>query len=354
MAFATCAVAANLTAFASFTLQAAGDFRGAGRVTALQPALFAVAVVAFPLGSLAGMLSTFVVTYAVSAAVGVGRLSAVTASASVLEPMPSDLTPLSFRDFVISGLPVLGAGIATGLSQYADRILVSFAVPVATFAFYGFASSAMALSGVARQTLSRVALTHAARRDGPSRAHFLDGMYDLIAVCYGIALFGEPLFEFVVERVLPRYVVSLPIVRALIPGALFWVATTVVVLGTLQTYGNVRRQFLVSVIGAILSATGAAFAIGAGAPLWGVAAAASLGAAFSWLVGVVLMHRIVPDARPANAWRFAAITAVQSLGLAVALAAVHGVVPRMAICALIAAVPTVAATKTARDHWRTE
>jgi O-antigen/teichoic acid export membrane protein len=351
VAFATCAVAANLTAFASFTLQAAGDFQGAGRVTALQPALFAIAVVVFPLASLSSMLSTFVATYAVSAAVGLGRLSGVTAAASPDAQTPSDLAPLSFREFVISGLPVLGAGIATGLSQFADRILVSFAVPVATFAFYGFASSAMALAGVARQTLSRVALTHAARRDGADRAHFLDGMYDLIAVCYGAALVGEPLFEAVVERVLPRYVVSLAIVRALIPGALFWVATTVVVLGTLQTYGNVRRQFAVSVVCAILAAAGAAIALAMGAPLWGVAAAASAGTAVAWLVGVVMAHRVVADSRLASAWRFLGIVTIQSLGLAAALALTTNVLARIALCALIGAAPTISAARRARQHW---
>lgn len=353
VAFGTCAVAANITAFASFTLQAAGDFQGAGRVTALQPALFAIAVVVLPLVSLSAMLSTFVATYAVSAAVGLGRLSGVTRSAPLDEPMPSDLAPLSFREFVISGLPVLGAGIATGLAQYADRILVSFALPVAAFAFYGFASSAMALAGVARQTLSRVALTHAARRDGESRAHFLDGMYDVIAVCYGGALIGEPLFEFVVARVLPRYVESLAIVRALIPGALFWVATTVVVLGTLQTYGNVRRQFAVSVVCAILAAAGAAAALVAGAPLWGIAAAASLGTAIGWFVGVVLMHRIIHDARLASAWRFLGLAAVQSFGLAAALALTGNVLARTALCALIVAAPTVVAARAARSLWST-
>ncbi len=352
VAFATCAVAANLTAFASFTLQAAGDFHGAGRVTALQPALFAVAVVALPLTSLSAMLSTFVATYAVSAAVGLGRLSGVTATASSQEPMPSGLAPLSFREFMISGLPVLGAGIATGLSQYADRILVSFAVPMATFALYGFASSAMALAGVARQTLSRVALTHAARREGGARAQFLDGMYDVIAACYGVALLGEPLFEFVVARVLPRYVASLAIVRALIPGALFWVATTVVVLGTLQTYGNVRRQFVVSVVAAVLAATGAAIALASGAPLWGVAAAASAGTAVSWLVGVLVAHRGVPDSGLSSAWRFLGVTVVQSCALAVALAIAGGTLTRMAIVAAIAMLPTLATMRAARDRWR--
>ena len=93
-------------------------------------------------------------------------------------------------------------------------------------------------------------------------------MYDLIAAGFGVALLAEQLFESVVGRLLPRYATALPIVRALIVGALFWVATTVVVLGILQTYGNVRRQFVVSIVGTALAAAGAAIALAMHAPLW--------------------------------------------------------------------------------------
>jgi hypothetical protein len=241
--------------------------------------------------------------------------------------------------------------MATGLAQYADRILVSFAVPVATFAFYGFASSTMALSGVARQTLSRVTLAHAARRIGSGRAEFLDGVYDLIAAGFGAALFAEPLFEAVVGRVLPRYAGALPIVRGFIIGALFWVATTVVVLGTLQTYGNVRRQFVVSVIGTLFAGAGAAIALALDAPLWVVASAASTGTLAAWAVGVVITHRAVPDSRPASALRFFTTTAVQACGLAVALWLANGWVARTAIYVVLAGVPTLVAARAAREHW---
>ncbi|MGH7618226.1 MAG: hypothetical protein ACREPM_13450 [Gemmatimonadaceae bacterium] len=352
VAFATCAVASNVASFASFTLQAAGDFRGAGRVTALAPGIFAVAIVALPIASLTGTLVTYVAAFGGAAAVGVGRLASITSSARD-DGVATDVAPLSFRAFIVSGVPVLGAGIATGLSQYADRILVSVVVPVATFAFYGFASSTMALSGAARQTLSRVALAHAARRAGASRAAFLDGVYDLIAAGYGAALAFEPFFESVVARIVPRYVGALPIVRALVPGALFWVATTVVVLSILQTYGNVRRQFAVSVIGTILAGAGAAIALAAHAPLWVVAAAASAGTAATWFVGVWLTHRVVRDSKPSAAVRFFALTAMQFGALAAALGFANAWPVRTAIYVLIAAAPTLIAARAAREHWTT-
>jgi hypothetical protein len=352
IAFATCAVAANLAAFASFSLQAAGDFRGAGRVTALPSGLFAVAVVALPIESLASILFVFVSTWAVAAAVGLGRLAALTAGASSDDAMSGGVDAMSFRTFIVSGLPVLGAGMATALSQYADRILVSFAVPVATFAFYGFASSTMALSGAARQTLSRVALTHAARREGAARAAFLDGIYDLIAAGFGAAIVAEPFFEFVVGRVLPRYAVALPIVRGLIVGALFWVATTVVVLGILQTYGYVRRQFLVSLLGAAFAGAGAALALFFAAPLWAVAVSASAGTAISWMIGAAMTHRVVPDSHLSSAIRFVVITGIQCLALGIAIEVSNEWIVRTLVYAVFASTPTVVAARAAQQHWR--
>lgn len=350
IAFALCAVASNLASFASFTLQAAGDFLGAGRVIALPSGLFALAVVAFPIGSLESILTVFVATTAIGAAVGLGRLAHVTGEASADEPLP-ELPPISFRAFIVSGLPVLGTGIAIGLSQFADRILVSLIVPVATFAFYGFASSTMALAGVARQTLGRVTLTHAARREGVERAHFFDGAYDLGAAAFGLALLGEPLFELVVERVLPRYVEALPIVRALIAGAPFSLGSAVVVLGVLQTYGFVRRQFAVSVLGAALVAIAAFVALMVHAPLWGVAAAGSAATALAWLLGVAITRRVVPEVRLASALRFLAITTTQCVALGVALAVSGNCAVRTLIYLGIAVLPTLAAIRAARAHW---
>ena len=64
-----------------------------------------------------------------------------------------------------------------------------------------------------------------------------------------MALLGVPLFEHLVAATLPAYAEALPIVRALAVGAAFWVAIHVVLVGTLQSFGHVRRQLMVELIG---------------------------------------------------------------------------------------------------------
>jgi O-antigen/teichoic acid export membrane protein len=348
IALGLCAVVVNLAAFANFSLQASGDFRGAGRVVALPTAVFAVAVVVLPISSLEAILAAYIGAFAIGAAGGLARLSYVTREAQTDVGRTDALPAISFRSLIASGLPVLGTGMATGLSQFADRILVSLSVPVTTYALYGFASSSMAFSGAVSQTLSRVTLAHAARRVGEDRAAFFGWTYDVIAALAGVGLAAEPLFELVVTRVLPKYVAALPIVRALIPGALFWMCTSVVILGSLQTYGYVRRQFGVSLLGAALVATAATIALSAHAPLWAVAAAASGATVVTWMLGTVVLRRLVAEARRVNAQRFALIILAQYGALGIALAVSNGWLARTATYAAIAAIPTALAFRAAR------
>ncbi|HEX3867982.1 MAG TPA: hypothetical protein VHV78_14570, partial [Gemmatimonadaceae bacterium] len=211
---ALAALAMNTATLASYALQAAGDFRGAGRVAVLSPGLFVIAIVALPLHSLRAVLSAYLASFAIAAVAGAMRL---TRDADAAPPIGA---PLDYREMIRRGLPVLGANIAASLSQFGDRILVSIAVPITSFALYGFASSVMVTANAATQTLSRVALSHAARQpvDGEARAVFLGGFYDLIAAGFGLAMAGVPFFEFLVAKRLPAYVSAISIVRALMLG----------------------------------------------------------------------------------------------------------------------------------------
>jgi O-antigen/teichoic acid export membrane protein len=349
IALTTCAVAANLASFAGFSLQAAGDFTGAGRVTALPTALFAGVIVFLPIASLQTMLFAYIASFGLTAVLGIGRLNYLTGAAPIDDRALDTLPPMSFRSFMVTGLPVLGTGIATGLSQFADRILVSIVVPVSTYAFYGFASSTMAFGGAVCQTLGRVTLAHAARRSGAHRVALFEWTYALIATLVGLGLAAEPTFEVVVARLLPKYAGALPIVRALIPGTIFWICTSVVVLGALQTYGFVRRQFAVSILGTMLVATASGYALAVNAPLWGIAAAASSATTATWIVGTIVLQRAVPEATRNAAARFLMITMIQCGGLAVALALFNGLLQRTLTYAAIAAAPTWLASVRSRS-----
>jgi hypothetical protein len=180
----------------------------------------------------------------------------------------------------------------------------------------------------------------------------LDGVYDVVAVGFGVALAGLPLFEFAVRRALPAYEDALPIVRALALGTPFWIALHVVLVGTLQSYGMVRRQFAIEVVGTalVLAACGACLALHA--PLWTVAGAGTAVAVVTWSMGVAFVRRWVPDAATQHAPRFAWRIACQGGAAMAATALAPRWIASTVAYALLALIPTLLAARSARAHWR--
>jgi O-antigen/teichoic acid export membrane protein len=344
--FTAAALCANVATLMSYALQAVGNFQAAGLVAVLPPAVFVTGVLAAGPRTLGAVLATQVTALAVAATVGIVAVARIrdARAAAGRAPSPGSLVRV--------GLPVLGANLAAGVSQFADRILVSVSVPTTSLALYGFASTVMVAASAATQTLSRVALSHAARRPGATRATVLDGVYDLIAMGFGGALTMLPLFEYLVERTLPTYAPAIPIVRALVVGVPFWVAVHVVLVGTLQSYGKVRRQLALELAGTALVLLACGGCLMLGGPLWTVAAASSAAAIVIWGVGVTLVHRWVPESIGGHAPRFAARIAWQGTAvLAVALLPGPWAIRSLAYV-LLAALPTFGAMRAARAQWR--
>jgi O-antigen/teichoic acid export membrane protein len=349
-AFAACALCVNAATLASYALQAAGDFSGAGRVAVLPSALFVVAVLIVPTHSLSVILAAYVAANGVAAMIGAARVARMSPREHAWTP--TDSPPLSARRLLRVGLPVLGANLAAGLSSSIDRILVSLSVPIRSFALYGFATTVMVVASATTQVLSRVSLSHAARRSAADRATFLEGFYDVILAGFGIGLAVIPLFERIVLRSLPAYSAALPIVRAAAVASVFWVAVHVVLVGTLQSYGLVRRQFALELGGAALVAAMCGVALAMHLALWSVAAAAAMAAVATWGVGVIVVLRSVPGSRAGAGLRFMAIAAVQCGALAIAFMTTDQWTWRSLGYAALAGVPTALAARTARAHWR--
>jgi O-antigen/teichoic acid export membrane protein len=344
VALAACALGMNATTLAGYALQASGDFTRASRVAVLAPGLFVATVALVPMRSLPIVLGAYVAAYAIAALVG-STLVART-------PRDSGDGSVALIGLLKSGLPVLGANLAAGVSQFADRILVSMSVPITSFAMYGFASSVMVGASAASHALSRVALSHAAWRSGDARAKFLLRFYDLIAAGFGVIALGVPLFERLVTHWLPAYLPALPIVRALAIGAPFWVAMHVVVVGTLQSYGMVRRQLAVELVGLALVSIACGIGLRLGVPLWGIAAIATTAAAVTWSLGAALVGRLIPAARDAASQRFLVTIGSQAVALMVASAITASWPARTIIYAALAAFPTWLALRAVREHWR--
>ncbi|MEP6729983.1 MAG: hypothetical protein ABJE10_05070 [bacterium] len=337
IAFAVCATFVNVSVLSSYALQASGDFKRAGRIFFLAPALFVLTIALTSFHSLTAMLLAYVGAFAVAAGYAAFSVMRVGHTITREAHLPSDL---SRSTLIRSGAPVLGANVAAVLARSADRVLVSIVAPITSFALYGFASTVMVAASVATQALSRVALAHAARRPLSDRAMFLGGFLDAIATAYGIGLVAEPFFEYLVARFLPAYVSALPIVRALTVGLPLSVAIQVVLVGTLQSYGLVRRQLLVGLCGFALVVIFCGTALSLHAPLWIVAASASAAAAVMIAVGDVIVRRVVVEARGQTSLQFIAVIAAQSVALGAALALSDNWMVRSVTYGALAVLPT--------------
>ncbi len=348
IALATTALCTNAATLAAFALQAAGDFRSAGRVAFIVPGLFVVLVLLIPATSLTALLGMYVASCAASALYG-------TISVRRMAPPNTDdgaLASPAFGTLVQRGIPVLMANIAAGLSQSADRILLSFNAPITSFALYGFASTISVAATTATYALSRVALSHAARKSSEERAPFLFGFLHVIAFAYGALLLAEPLFEQLVAGILPAYARALPIVRALTLGVPFWVATHVVLVGTLQSYGFVRRQLVVELCGVVAVVALCTAALSRHAPMWMVAVAATVAAATTFAIGALVVRFAVSAARGEGAFRFVLIVSAQGAALLVALNSAETWSARAGVYLVLALVPTlVAASRARRQPW---
>jgi O-antigen/teichoic acid export membrane protein len=349
VALAATALGVNMSTLASFALQAAGDFRGAGRVAMLTNGAFVAGVALLPAHRLPAVLALYVGSCASAALYGAIRVSRAI-GASEVAAHAGDSDEPALRTLLRTGAPVLGANFAAGLSQSADRLLVSSTAPITDFALYGFASTVTVASSAATQALARVALSHAARVPMGERAKFIGGFYDVIAVGFGAALVAEPLFERVVAAHLPAYVAALPILRALTLGAPFWVAVHVVLVGTLQSFGLVRRQLVVELCGVAFVALACGAALFAHSPMWKVAAAAAAAAAVTHAVGAIVLRYAVESARAQASVRFVAIIATQGAALLAALF-VSGAWPvQTAVYLTLTLLPTLLAARGVREH----
>ena len=345
IAIAVGAACINISVLSAYGLQAAGDFTSAGRVAMLSNGLFVILAVIVGAHTLVPVLTLYAAAFAIAFVYGTWRvmhLRSSTVEAPIEPPHPVAL--------IARGAPVLGASLAAALAQSIDRVLVSIFAPITSFALYGFASTASVAASSATQALSRVALSHAARRPEEERAAFLAGYYDVIACGYGLALAALPLFDRLVSSHIPAYAMALPIVRALTLGLPAWVGTHVVIVGTLQSYGLVRRQLAVELTGVALVATLCAAALLSHQPLWYVAAAGSVAAIITLVLGALLVFQSSAPTGVRATVVFTLITFLQSAALLVAVYAGGHWLRQTLIYLALSAMATLFAARRARAH----
>lgn len=372
LALALYALFANIATLSAYALQASTDFRRAGIVAVLPAATFVGMIVLAVPRTLNAVLIAQVASVAIAAAVGIAsvarlRMSGTESRAPEHTTASAQHEAPAFGALVRVGAPVMGANVASSVSQFADRILVSSFAPATSLALYGFASSTMVAASAATQALSRVTLAHAARHRGHARRAVLDTVGNVIAAGFGVALTLLPFFEHLVARMLPKYVPAIGIVRALALGAPWWVALHVVLVGALQSYGLVRRQLALELAATALVLVVCGSSLALGAPLWGVAAAGSACAVVAWVAGSRFVRQSVADAAsshersvsdmPVNAAishdaQFAMrVLCIAGAALVATAVSSHWLVRTVAYAAL-AAVPTLRAARAVGASWR--
>lgn len=308
------AVASNPLVVSQYAFQAARDFTRVGVITILVPAVFVAGVVALPARyrSLPEVLAFYVLGQTAAAAVSFAPIWRAGRRPSDPPLMP----PMRINNLLRVGAPLTAANLVTGLSQSIDRLFVSWTAPVTLFAQYSFASSVFFAASIGNQALSKVSLPHVSAARIADRPALLAHFADILLCGYAAGLAAYPSFEAVIAAFLPAYRPALPIMRAMLIGALFLVATQVVVNTGLQAAGRVTTQ--------LFTAVGAAVAVGVltgatilvHAPLWAVAAAGSTGLAMGWAFALLATYRVAPTHVPARSMGFAAS------GLAVAAAVI--------------------------------
>lgn len=341
VALAVTAVFTNLATVSTYALQAAGDFRWAGAVFLLPTAIFLGAVIASPpsMRSLAWVLVWYAASQGGAAVLAMWRLLRHRAEPSSV----GGGSRVTFGGLLQLGWPVLTGNWAAAVAQSLDRVLVSIWTPVTTFALYGFATSPLAIATAATQALCKVALPHAAQRSTEDRFRFFGRLYDVITAGFGAEIVFYPLFELIVHRFLPAYVSSLPIVRALMVSAVFWVALNVVVCTALLSHQAVRLQLVIQVLGAVFVAATVGAVLVSSRNLVLVGTATAVAAAITWAVSVLLSTRLVSRAAATGAIVFAARTTLQTGAMVAGLMLAHNVWSQMGLTFVLAAFPTTRA-----------
>ncbi|MEO7454763.1 MAG: hypothetical protein ABIY52_00780, partial [Gemmatimonadaceae bacterium] len=156
--------------------------------------------------------------------------------------------------------------------------------------------------------------------------------------------------EYLVAAHIPAYAAALPIVRALTLGLPFWVATHVVIVGTLQSYGLVRHQLGVELGGVAIVIALCTAALLSHQPLWIVATAGSVAAVFTLIIGALVVFRSEAPTGMRSALVFALFSAIQGAALLAAVLLGGHWLRQTLVYAAISLVPTLLAARRARAH----
>lgn len=262
------------------SLQAGRVFRPVAIAAAVPPGIFVVLAFCWSLKGTPtanGLMALYGIAWFVALAYLWARVKPQLANT------PQATWPLG-KMLTAIGWPVILANTGYGLVQSADRLVVSSALPIASFAQYSLAVSAMFVPVTAIAAVSRVFFAHVAAAEHDDRARIYGHMSRFLLFTWSLLLPYYFLLEVLVQRFLPKYIPSLPVAEILVISVFFLAGIQILHMSYFYLYGK-QREFLYRTVGALaLSVVAAVLFTVQFHSLVAVAAGQVVALAFWWML----------------------------------------------------------------------
>lgn len=221
LALAAYAIVFNVSTLGQFALQAEKAFTLLSIVIILTPALLLLAVLTmhylgnFTLGNL---IVAFIFSWVVA---GIPAWIFLYRKFGAAWRQWQDVWRIGIHN-VRTGWSVLAALLLTNIALSLDRIAVSISYSIRDFAIYSLAATALAVVNTIIISISRVVFPYLS--DGIDQNLRMDGYRSgeaILITLWAIGLVGYFPLHWLITRILPSYVASLPVLRLLMLGTGF-------------------------------------------------------------------------------------------------------------------------------------
>jgi len=240
----------NVTALLQYGLQGARQFRPVAIASATPVGIFVVLTLAFGFRRTPGF-HLLIVLYCLA---WTGALVYLWVRLRPLRGAPADESAWSVgKMYLFVGWPIVLANVGFGFVQTADRLVVSWTLPLREFAQYSLASSAMFVPITAIAAVYRVFFSHAAALQAEGRAKIYGHASRFMLMAWSLLVPYFFLLEIVVKQYLPKYSSTLPVAAVLLLGVFFIAEIQILHVSFAYIYGK-QRQFLLLTMAALMVA----------------------------------------------------------------------------------------------------
>jgi len=254
------ALSYNLSVVLQFSLQSARLFKPVALATAAAPGAFVLLTFLWSLHAVPNYRE-LIVLYC-TACVGVLVYLWVRVRPNRSSSRPDSAWAFG-KSCVLFGWPIVLANGGLILVQSADRLAVSFTLPIRDFAQYSLAASTMFVPVAAIAAIYRVFFSHVAAIEHEGRTRVYAHASKFLLLAWSLLLPYFFVLEVFVRRFLPKYVPGLRIAGILLLGVSFLAGIQILHMTFAYLYGR-QRQFLLLTIGALV----VTFSVVLGTALW--------------------------------------------------------------------------------------